>query len=272
MQLCNYLMVWCLLIVVTILAPIRREYKLILFGLYAAINQRMWLVLIYLTPNLPGLIAGHTEEYRASVNRLFRGCFNLKHNFYQLPDHPTIFLASYPATPLEYMAPCLLPFPVCFLTSRRAEPLLRRVYKKEEYLVFNDSKRNNYAHLREEIKNRIGTMPMYVYVEDQSQRIHDFHVGNMRKGMFYIAKELGVTITPIAIDSVLLENGLIPAQKFEIRVGATQHVEDPLQAMLDVRQFLLRGKHDFKATKFAPPSALGSSLSTGCRQPLQLRT
>jgi hypothetical protein len=212
MQLFNILVLWCLVFIILVVAPIQRKYKLVIAVLCLAMTRKMVRIISYIVLYVPRILNGKPKEYRTLVQSVFTKCFTLRHNFRQLPTKPTIFLANYPITILEYTIPSLLPLPVCFLTSQRAEKALKLVYSKEEYLVFNDGKKKNFEYLKECIQERVKTSSMYVYVEDQSQRIHDFHVGNMRKGMFYIAKELGVTITPIAIDGVLLQNGMIPDQ------------------------------------------------------------
>lgn len=251
MHLCRYLIMWFVIIVITIFFPIQFQYKMILLLIYVIILHKLLRILYYAGTHVPRILAGNKELYRSLVSNIFSKCFTLRHNFNTIPSHPTIFLSTYPITVLEYAIPSLIPRQICFLTSRRAEKALKLVYGPEEYLVFNDSKGNNYEYLREEIRKRIQTTSMFVYVEDKTQRIHDFHVGNMRKGMFHIAKELGVTITPLAVDGIIIENGVIPEQKFEVLLGPTQKVTDPITTMLDVRKFLLENKRYFQKTKFS---------------------
>lgn len=250
MHLCRYLITWFVIIVITIFLPIQFQYKMILLLIYTVILHRLLRILYYACTHVPRILAGNKYSYLPMVSNIFSNCFTLRHNFKTIPLHPTIFLSTYPTTVLEYTIPRLIPTRLCFLTSRRAENVLKLVYDPEEYLVFNDSKSNNYEYLREKIRKRIQTISMFVYVEDKTQRLHDFHVGNMRKGMFYIAKELGITITPLAVDIMVIENGVIPEQKFEVLLGPTQKVTDPVTSMREVRKFLSHSKRHFQKTKF----------------------
>jgi len=75
-------------------------------------------------------------------------------------------------------------------------------------------------------------------------------VGRVRKGLFSIAKQLGVTITPLAVDYIEHNIGMIPYQRFEIRVGDTFHVEDPLRESLRARKFFKKAISRFRKKKF----------------------
>jgi hypothetical protein len=218
---------WGSLILLTLVAPIRIEFKVLLLIGYIILSYR----LINMT------------------NNIFHKCFDFKHNFNDLPLHNTIFLVSYPVTSLEYMIPNLIPKPLCIITSNRAEYLLKLVYEPREYLVYNDLQKNNYEYIYKEIEKRLIDTSMYVFVEDISSRPHDFGVGNMRKGMFYIARDLGITITPIAVDAIVIKNGTVQDQRFEIRVGKTSYVDDPISSMTDVKEFLSQSKRDFQFLK-----------------------
>jgi hypothetical protein len=72
----------------------------------------------------------------------------------------------------------------------------------------------------------------------------------MRKGMFYIAKELGITITPLAIDSIHISYFTIFQQKYQLYVGQTQKVLNPTKSMRETRRFFIRQKANFSSNKY----------------------
>jgi len=52
------------------------------------------------------------------------------------------------------------------------------------------------------------------------------------------------------MDSIVTKGGIIVPQKFEVSVGETHKVEDPVKSMYEVRKFLLNEKKRFMNTKF----------------------
>ena len=160
------------------------------------------------------------------------------------------FLCNYPISVAEYLIPSLLPTDVCLLSSNRAEKALKLIYNPEDYMVFADKNKNSFDYLKQRIEEMIKTRSMFVYVENTDRRIHDFHVGKIRSGMFHIAKKIGATITPVAIDGIIVENGIIHKQNFQINVGETKLVEDPKIDLLNTRMFLLKNKRRFKKEKY----------------------
>lgn len=204
----------------------------------------------YILTGVSATVMGYKQGYKYLATGIFTRSMRFIHNFEKLPNNPTIYLVNYPVTVLEYALPSILPKPVCMVSSDRAKKLLSLAYEPENFLVFDSSKKNNYDNLKELIRERMKSISLYVYVDDMSKRIGDNHIGILRKGMFYIAKELGVTITPIAMDTIVTNMGIIPSQKFEVKVGETMKVDDPKAAIHKVRRFLLEEKRGFIQTKF----------------------
>ncbi len=224
-----------------------RRYMLLI--LYILLRESAK-ICFYVITGVIGTLMGYKESYKSLAYGVFTRSMRFISNFDKLPTNPTIYLVNYPVTILEYALPSILPKPVCMVSSDRAKKLLSLAYEPENFLVFDSRKKNNYENLRELIRERIKKVSLYVYVDDMSKRINDNHIGTLRKGMFYIANELGITITPIAMDTIATRHGIIPPQKFEVKVGDTQEVDDPKLTMYNVRKFLLDEKRRFSETKF----------------------
>ena len=245
MYFCTNILLYIIFVILLIYLPIKN--KVILLLLYSLYIHKTLRILSYF------IIYSHSlkTNYKFIVSKIFTKYFKFTHNFENIPNHPTIFMANYPITELEYCIPSLIPSKICFITSKRAKRFLELVYEDKEYLVFDDKKKNNYEYLKKKIQNILKTnRSIYVYVEDQKQRIYDFHIGNMRKGIFYIAKELDATITPLVIDGVLTKHNIIPSQNFRIKIGETQKIINPKQSMYKVRNFLVKNKRVFYLSKF----------------------
>ncbi len=61
--------------------------------------------------------------------------------------------------------------------------------------------------------------------------------GRIRTGLFKIAKKLNITITQIAIDNINSLFNCIPYQRFEIRIGETFYVDDPIGDAMKTHRF-----------------------------------
>ena len=242
---------WCVLIIITLLLPINKRLKntlIVLYLLYLHKFIRMIAEIIY---PLLKILAGDKSYRRILAQKIYnKHNIHFKHNFHLLPQYTTILVCNYPISVFEYLIPHILPIPVCLVAVKAAENAIKLGYISDEYLLIDGKKHNNYEKLKEKISEIIKTRSIFIYAEDKSTRIYDFHVGKMRKGIFYIAKELGLPITPLAIDILTVSNATIPYQKFELRVGQTKKITDPIKSMHDIRYFLIRQKRKFQQTKF----------------------
>jgi hypothetical protein len=230
--------------------PISKPHKIILISIIII----LWHKTIIITKNILEIVCihiptGHAQyKYKKIVNNIFKENFNFKHNFLHLPNKPTIFIATYPTSSLEYLAPALMPIPVCFIASKRAKKIMSKVYTKHECEYLPDGK-NRYHMTKKLIDEKLKFIPVFMYVEDQSRR-YGRNVGNLRKGAFWIAKELGATITPVVLDNVVEKWGRIPRQNYEVYIGPTINVSDPLDTLVKVRTMMRNKKNLFIKRKF----------------------
>ena len=166
---------------------------------------------------------------------------NLTHNFDMLPAHNTIFLVTYPHELVEYLIPSLIPnTTICYVAAPvAAKPLKLLVYEPNEFVVLNSDK-NNYDFLKKQLIGKVDRMSVWVYANSRNSRVHDYDVGRMRTGMFYIARDLNVTITPVVVNSYR-------CKKFNVTIGDTMYVDyvDPMNTVKKVRKFMRNCKTSF---------------------------
>lgn len=164
--------------------------------------------------------------------------FNIYHNFEKLPSYNSIILANYPSERLGYLAHKLVPRKLCYVSSVRGKGILSTVYSEDEMILVNDSKKKNFEKIKEMIRDKIQRYSIFVYVNDNNTRLHDYHIGKLRKGMFYIAHELGIPITPITFSYINPVFGILTKKNYYIKVGETEKVTDPKQSMKKTHKFL----------------------------------
>jgi hypothetical protein len=238
------------LLIILLMLPISRAYKVFLILLLGIFSYKTMLITWKLL-ELCFWIARRRGRsvYKKIVNRIFREHFEFRHNFSAIPSIPTIFIATYPNRAIEYLAPALLPTPMYFIASARAKPVMSSVYPDEECGYLPQGKKQLYQMTKELIGEKIKTMSVFMYVEDMSRR-YGRDVGGLRKGVFWIAKELGVTITPVVIDNIRESWDRVPNQRYEVYIGPTMYVHDPLSTLVDVRTMMRKKKASLKKSKF----------------------
>lgn len=229
-----------------IMSPLCKQYKFsLLLFLYFTIPNFISITTKLLVIVL-GIMRGNAQEnYKKIVNSIFKENFRFRNNFSQLPTKPTIFVATYPHSPIEYLIPALLPLPICFVASRRAMKIMSKVYPESECAYLPDGK-DRYHMTKKLIKEKLKVMSVFIYSEDQSRR-YGRSVGKIRKGAFWIAKELGATITPIVLDRVVEQLG---KQNYQIYIGPTMQVSNPLETLIKVRTVMREKKSLFIKRKF----------------------
>lgn len=177
---------------------------------------------------------GNKKFYKIQVKNILSNCVYFKNNFSNLPSNNTLFLVNYPMGFLDYLIPVIIPKKFCFVTSNKARFFLEKVYNKEDYYLLD--KKNNYKVLLEFIQNKIKSSSIFIYVEDIEYRYDISKIGKMRKGAFYIAKKLNITITPLFIGKLSI------GKQLYIQVGNTQFVKYPEKSMKKVKKFLMETK------------------------------
>jgi hypothetical protein len=195
------------------------------------------------------------QQYRLSNSPLaqhiehhFRSLFDLRlEGFDTLPTAPTVFVANYVNDRFENLLCVLLPntaiimrdgFMFCF------GPTVKHCIFKPKSGSYEDTKESVQTHAQQ-------GRSVFAYVSAPSTSRMTTSVLQCRTGMFRIAQELGLTVTPIAIDWIhTLPGGIIPYQPFTMSIGETTQVEDVARCARQTRSFFVRELRRFGRAKF----------------------
>jgi len=238
-------------------------YFLIIYFL-KIFKQKIYRNIIF---NLPKILFNKKEYKNLTLNTFYKNQLILKHNFDNIPKFNTIFVANYPITKIEYMISNIIPVDICLVASSKISFLLNFFYNKENFILANVSNKNSYNNVEKKIKNKIKTKSIFSYVENidgkkaskSSKYIGRIGSGKnqicqFRTGMFNIAKNNNLPITPIFIDYIVVnENGYIPKQNLEIKIGPTQIMTDNINIQTyieNIRKFYKNSKKICKINKF----------------------
>lgn len=164
-------------------------------------------------------------------------------NFKQIgkfPSIPTIYVANYPNTMLEYLAMRLIPGDVCGVAfNSMVGRLIRFSGKEDKFMIIK--KGNSFETLKEKIKEKINTMSVFAYVENvhaKYSKEYDVPIGlPLRTGIIKIAKQLNIPITPIFVSRIKYDKANITTKDFKIAVGETSHVDDVKKTLHKIKKF-----------------------------------
>lgn len=179
------------------------------------------------------LITGkNTVNMRRMCQSLFNNHTILKHNMEVIPQYPTIWLLNYPQKNwIEYYTQSLLPQNYVFVANNKFGKILTQYYGSDRIHTINFSKSENYNTLKSQIKkilSRGTSVCMYfdTKVDYKGIKPHKYTLQTPRRGIFNIARELGVPVTPIVMDHLYISGGIIPPQNFQIYVGKSLKISD----------------------------------------------
>lgn len=180
------------------------------------------------------------------ITKIFSSNFKFLHNFEKLPNHPTIFVCNYIQDRLENLACVLIPGQVAIMMVKPAmemckfnhiiSPIICRKLKGKD---FENIKNKVYEHINN------GTS-VFTYANHGISGT----TGRIRTGLFKIAKKLNITITQIAIDNINYLFNCIQYQRFEIKIGETFYVNDPIRDAIKTHRFFSKSYKNFQKKKF----------------------
>ena len=173
---------------------------------------------------------------------------NLQLNFYKLPNYPSIFVCNYCTDRLENFACILIPKDIAILMRDTLIKIskLHLLIKWPIYVKAKDS----YEETKNQVIDHINSgRSVFSYVS-KTPRLGPTHIQNMRSGMFKIAKELNLPVTPIVIDYIDMKFGAIPYQNFNLEIGDSFYVYDIKEAVINTRKFYNERMKYFKETKY----------------------
>lgn len=190
---------------------------------------------------------------RQIVTKLYTRCFNFKHNFGKLPEYPTIIVANYIYDRLENTACIMIPKDMTIILGDILAYKVRLNHIVKDIIITKATDKNcgQYERIKQQIAEKYKQgMSIFAYV---TKCIHKngHYIGRLRSGLFRISQELKIPITPVAIDYIHDNYGIIPRQNFRICVGDTFQVQDINKDMQVVRRFFKEKMRFFVVNKFS---------------------
>ena len=174
-------------------------------------------------------------------------------NFEKFPDHPTMILANYCRDRVENV--------VCIIIPRKISVLMGSAFKNVNMsgiisnpIYINASGKGNTSYISEEIRKTINDgNDIFAYINTIPSYFD--YIGALRSGMFRIAIEHNISITPITFDVIDTTLGFIPKQNYFIRVGDTFYPQTIENSKYRVTKFFRESLRQFKQYKYhiCPP-------------------
>ena len=225
-------------------------------------NKIIALTIILLVPSLGGpfittgllilnmLTLGYVNCTNFAINHLFNTCLTPIFSGNLLPLKPTIIIANYPTNYIEYLANHLLcDRKICFVVKRTApvQSIAVRLFYHEENILFVSSK-GSFEDTQDIIEEKIQQgYTIFTYIDKTYfKRPTKYAVHDIRRGIFTIAKNLGVPITPMVFDHIDHSLGILEQTTFKIFTDETRFVRDIDEEMEKVHNLFKRKLKTFK--------------------------
>jgi hypothetical protein len=168
-------------------------------------------------------------------------------NFDKLPNHPTLLIGNYCRDRIEH--------PLCILFPRKYTILAGKNFKNinlhniADKIIYLKNK-NSYEFLKKEIKTVIEEgYDVFVYINSTNQSYFDY-INKLRSGIFKIALECEISITPVTFGFIDTYFGTIPSQNLNIKVGDTFKIKSVYEGKYKVRKFFNESLKEFEKTKY----------------------
>jgi hypothetical protein len=195
---------------------------------------------------LPLIICGGRYSLlRMSNQFVFHNCLGLEIDYSLLPKYPTIFVSNYPSNYVEYTANTLLAPKMCLLLWGDAIKIVKLIYGKDNLIGVN---KGEFDKIQDIVMSKMKEgYSIFAYIEkDYTMRKSIYNIDSLRTGMFTIAKNLGVTITPVVFDHFEHSLGIVNNNVYKIFVDKTRIVTDVDEEVLKVSNLFKRKLGHFK--------------------------
>ena len=185
------------------------------------------------------------KKLKLKTSELFNDIFRLKTNFKNLSTKVTIFIANYPESYVEYLTIMLIPRETSIIL--RGNAIVKDfIYKP----IKKNSSQDTYENIKKQIKNSLEKNTS-VFGYCTLYEPYKLFKLKMRTGLFRIAKELNVTITPVVFDIIDTDNFFsIKQQNYEIYIGESFYVSDIEKDVKTVRKLFKDKLKEFKENKY----------------------
>lgn len=185
---------------------------------------------------------------RNIVNNTFETHFRLHKEFEKFPSQPSILVCNYCKDRMENIACILFPVDIAIMMrdGLKKTMKLNRIIKWPIYTKAKGSYEDSKIQVAEHMSQG---RHIFTYVT-KYPRLRPDYIPVVRSGMFSIAKELGVPVTPVCIDYIDTHFGAIPYQNFRIRVGDTFMVDQVNLSVHKAKKFFKETMTEFKQRKY----------------------
>ena len=188
------------------------------------------------------------KKIKTIVSVMFNDLFILKTDFTNLPEEKTIFVANYSRNYYDCFATMLIPKNLAIIIAKNFSTM--NTWNKILYNTILKDKKNNessYDMIKNQIKNCLNkNLSVLGYVSIPQKGLFFPHV---RTGLFRIAKELNVKITPVVFDTINICNFRINKQKFQIYIGESFYVNEVEKDVKKVKKLFKQKNWEFKKNK-----------------------
>lgn len=182
------------------------------------------------------------------VQEIFTRNFRLIENFTELPKTPSILVLNYSQDKMETLVFKLIPVK-CVPIMAGWSSIKNIIENYTGNVIFRpyNKRENMFNTIKTEIQKYIEKkFYIFTYISIPSKH---FGLSKLRSGIFRIAKDLNVPITPICVDYIQNNFGYIPYQNFRIKVGETFYIQDIQQSMNRTRNFYKKNLTEFIKNK-----------------------
>lgn len=171
------------------------------------------------------LIQQNYKGVKSISSFIYKDTFTLKHNLDKLPKTPTIIVANYPCNYVEYLAQGLFYDKMCLMLHKPAIAVLKYIFGRKNLIGVS---KGEFDKLQNVIDKKVKEgYSIFSYVErEYHTRKDDYSITDIRSGVFRIAKNLKIPITPVVIDHIEHINGIVENYTFNIIVDDTRLVEN----------------------------------------------
>ncbi len=242
-----------IMILIIFMIPVERMMKIVLIILIIVvfrINLCIYWYLINVSFKVSNnMYIGTNERLRKDITELFKDKFNFIHNFEKLPTYPTMIVSNYIYDRLEHIACIVIPREIAIVMGK-AMIDLAKLDKVVNNLILRPTEGGSFEKVKVQVKEKYKKgLSIFTYVTKISHS--NKYINRVRCGMFTIAKDLGIPVTPVAIDYINFNTfGVIVPQNFRISVGETFIVNNVNNARYQTRIFLREQHKLFIKNKF----------------------
>jgi hypothetical protein len=183
------------------------------------------------------------KKIKNAVVDMFSHLFNLQRDFTNLPKENTIFVANYPENYYDCFSTMLIPKNLAIIMENNIANKFIWDSKINKSIF---RKNGDYNFTKNQIENSIKNNFSVLGYCMKPRRL----LTTIRTGLFRIAKELNVSITPVVFDTIIISNFKIIKQNFRIYIGESFYVNEPEKDIKIVKKIFKKKISEFKENKF----------------------